>query len=69
MAGGGSEVSLPGVVFLEAELSFRNCSRKDIWEEGRSPSTRKEQIALTHDFQQLIFRLVYKKSNIKRCRV
>jgi hypothetical protein len=55
MAGGGSEVSLPGVVFLEAELSFRNCSRKDIWEEGRSPSTRKEQIALTHGFQQLIF--------------
>jgi hypothetical protein len=39
MVGGGSDVSLPGVVFLEAELSFRNCSRKDIWEEGRSPST------------------------------
>ena len=40
MAGGGREVSLPGVVFLEAELSLRNCSRKDIWEEGRSPSTK-----------------------------
>jgi hypothetical protein len=66
MAGGGSEVSLPGVVFLEAELSFRNCSRKDIWEEGRSPSTGKEQIAFTHDFQQLIFRLVYQKIKYKK---
>jgi hypothetical protein len=39
MVGGGRDVSLPGVVFLEAELSLRNCSRKDICEEGRSPST------------------------------
>jgi len=31
--------SRPGVVWRETLLSFRNWSRKDIWEEGRSPST------------------------------
>ena len=35
-------MSLPGVVFRETLLSFRNWSRKDIWEEGRSPSTEEE---------------------------
>ena len=34
----------PGVVWRETLLSFRNWSRKDIWEEGRSPSTEEETV-------------------------
>ena len=36
---GPGPVSLPGVVFRDTLLSFRNWSRKLIWEEALSPST------------------------------
>ena len=36
----------PGVVWRETLLSFRNWSRKDIWEEGRSPSTEEETVII-----------------------
>ena len=39
--GGGTLVSLPGVVCRDTLDSRRNWSRKDIWEEGRSPNTEK----------------------------